>query len=248
MKFPWSPARLITVVALFVTVAYNQTLFAELHSRLNVFSWDAGGFVVTLFALMLALLGVPLLLLAQSVLLKPLLMSVVMLAAVLSYFTDSLGIVFDVDMIRNTAETVRDNNQQEARELLSLPLILHVLLWGVAPSIVIALIPMKRHQRWWHGAGIRTAYAVGLIVIATGLFVVNNKYATFFGRENAGLKCISPRCLHCIRAIATSTPYTQAKHNRLSPSAMMLANKKQPHAAPSALWWSAKRRVRITFP
>ncbi|UJS25693.1 hypothetical protein L2Y54_06530 [Thiothrix winogradskyi] len=88
MKFPWSPARLITVVALFVTVAYNQTLFAELHSRLNVFSWDAGGFVVTLFAVMLALLGLPLLLLAQSILLKPLLMSVVMLAATLSYFTD----------------------------------------------------------------------------------------------------------------------------------------------------------------
>lgn len=188
LKFPWSPARLITVVALFVTVAYNQTLFAELHSRLNVFSWDAGGFVVTLFAVMLALLGLPLLLLAQSILLKPLLMSVVMLAATLSYFTDSLGIVFDMDMIRNTAETVRDNNQQEARELLSLPLILHLLLWGIAPSLAIALIPVTRHRHWWHGAGIRTAYAVGLVGIATGLFVVNNKYATFFSRENAELK------------------------------------------------------------
>lgn len=76
---------------------------------------------------------------------------------------------------------------QEARERLSLPLILHPLLWGLAPSLIIAPIPLKRHQRWWHGASIRTAYTVGLVVIATGLFVVNNKYATFLPRENAGL-------------------------------------------------------------
>ena len=140
---------------MFLTAAYNHSLFSKLNERLAVFSWDGAGFVTTLFALMLMLLSVPVLLFVPRFLLKAALIALVMLSAGLSYFTQNLGIVFDMDMVRNLVETVRDQNQQEARELLSLPLILHLVLWGVLPSIIIALIPLQAAQKWWKSLGIR---------------------------------------------------------------------------------------------
>ena len=104
---------------MFLTAAYNHSLFSKLNERLAVFSWDGAGFVTTLFALMLMLLSVPVLLFVPRFLLKAALIALVMLSAGLSYFTQNLGIVFDMDMVRNLVETVRDQNQQEARELLS---------------------------------------------------------------------------------------------------------------------------------
>ena len=187
-RFPWPPAFLATLVTMFLTAAYNHSLFSKLNERLAVFSWDGAGFVTTLFALMLMLLSVPVLLFVPRFLLKAVLIALVMLSAGLSYFTQNLGIVFDMDMVRNLVETVRDQNQQEARELLSLPLILHLVLWGVLPSIIIALIPLQAAQKWWKSLGIRLIYTLILISIAVSLFVVNNKYATFFARENGDLK------------------------------------------------------------
>ena len=187
-KFPWPPAFLATLVTMFLTAAYNHSLFSKLNERLAVFSWDGAGFVATLFALMLMLLSVPVLLFVPRFLLKAVLIALVMLSAGLSYFTQNLGVVFDMDMVRNLVETVRDQNQQEARELLSLPLILHLVLWGVLPSIIIALIPLQAAQKWWKSLGIRLIYTLILISIAVSLFVVNNKYATFFARENGDLK------------------------------------------------------------
>ncbi len=187
-RFPWPPAFLATLVTMFLTAAYNHSLFSKLNERLAVFSWDGAGFVTTLFALMLMLLSVPVLLFVPRFLLKAALIALVMLSAGLSYFTQNLGIVFDMDMVRNLVETVRDQNQQEARELLSLPLILHLVLWGVLPSIIIALIPLQAAQKWWKSLGIRLIYTLILISIAVSLFVVNNKYATFFARENGDLK------------------------------------------------------------
>lgn len=187
-RFPWPPAFLATLVTMFLTAAYNHSLFSKLNERLAVFSWDGAGFVTTLFALMLMLLSVPVLLFVPRFLLKAVLIALVMLSAGLNYFTQNLGIVFDMDMVRNLVETVRDQNQQEARELLSLPLILHLVLWGVLPSIIIALIPLQAAQKWWKSLGIRLIYTLILISIAVSLFVVNNKYATFFARENGDLK------------------------------------------------------------
>ena len=187
-RLPWPPAFLATLVTMFLTAAYNHSLFSKLNERLAVFSWDGAGFVTTLFALMLMLLSVPVLLFVPRFLLKAVLIALVMLSAGLSYFTQNLGIVFDMDMVRNLVETVRDQNQQEARELLSLPLILHLVLWGVLPSIIIALIPLQAAQKWWKSLGIRLIYTLILISIAVSLFVVNNKYATFFARENGDLK------------------------------------------------------------
>ncbi len=60
-----------------------------------------------------------------------------LLAAVLSYFTQELGIIFNDDMVRNMVETVKDNNKQEAMELFSFPLFKHVLIYGVIPITII---------------------------------------------------------------------------------------------------------------
>ena len=90
-------------------------------------------------------------------------------------------------MIRNIVETIKDNNQQEAFELLSTPLLKHIFIYGVLPSIFILFTkitfkPFLKESIWR-----LMSFAVLLSVIAV-LFFANFKYTTYFARENRDLR------------------------------------------------------------
>lgn len=186
MRF--SPPTLIVLVAVFIAATHNQALFKLLSERLDALSWQGFGYAAFVGMLVTTLLSWLLLVVAQHFWLKPTLMLVLLVSAVLSYFTQSLGVLFDVDMIRNMAETVRDNNRAEAQELISWPLISHVLLWGVMPGIVVVLFPLASSGSWWRGGLRRLAYAVVLFAVTAALLLVNYKYATYFSRENRDVR------------------------------------------------------------
>ncbi|MBW9114693.1 phosphoethanolamine--lipid A transferase [Rhizobium cauense] len=67
-------------------------------------------------------------------LIKPFLIFLVVVAAVTSHFTDSFGVVLDSDMIRNAMETT----PAEAQHLITPEFIVHVAIFGVVPSLIIA--------------------------------------------------------------------------------------------------------------
>lgn len=187
-KLRISPSALILVCTLFATAVHNQLLFDKIASRLDVWSWSGFGYAVTLYVLMVSLLTLPLLVLSQRFLLKPLLITLLLLSAVLGYFTQHLGVVFDTDMIRNVAETWRDHNQKEATELLSWPLLKQLMIWGVLPGILVTIWPIKHARNSWQGILQRTGYVLSLLAATSLLFIVNNREITYFSRENGDLK------------------------------------------------------------
>ena len=104
-----------------------------------------------------------------------------------SYFTQELGVVFDDDMIRNLFETIKDNNQQEATELLSFPLIKHVIIYGLIPAALVILSTLT-YKPFFKELLSRFIYALSFTAIIVALMMMNFKFTSFFSRENRDLR------------------------------------------------------------
>lgn len=182
-----SSGKFILLVSIFIALANNQTFFSSLVNRLDMTTFQGVAYALTIYLVISGIVALLLFLFGQKFLLKPLAITLLLLTAVLSYFTQELGVIFDEDMVRNTVETIKDNNQQEAIELLSFPLISHVFLYGVLPALLVVWVrisyrPIVKEQFT------RLAYALGVAALVVGLILLNFKYTTYFSRENRDLR------------------------------------------------------------
>lgn len=187
LRLKFSAWQLALLVAIFITVADNHFLFLALGERLDPFSVRGGAYLVTLFVLIVGAQCVVFLAVGARYLLKPILITFVLLSAMLGYFSQNLGVVFDQEMIRNVAETVRDQNRQEALELVSLAFLQYLFLFGVLPSIVIYRTTIVRKKLLLE---IASRFAVAACIVA-GLAVLalpNWKYLTYFSIEHRDLR------------------------------------------------------------
>ncbi len=178
-----SARTLAMLCAVFIVVANNGALFKALSDRLEMTSLQGATFVFSAYLLLITVLCLVFFIAGHAWTLKPALIGVIGLSATLSYFSQQLGIVFDVDMIRNIAETFRDNNRQEAFELLSPSLVLHLTLFGILPSLLVVWVkpfydkPL-RDISWRLGCFAALLAVTGMTVWA------NFKFTSFFVREN----------------------------------------------------------------
>src|SRR5262245_34370293 len=173
---------LITAVALFIVAADNDPFWQGAwratqndEHRLAILS--------TLFALIFVPLTVTMAAAVGTKLLRVVAALLLLVAASCGFFMAEYGVVIDQSMIRNAAETTA----LEATPLLSGAYFWHVILYGVLPAIVVLVVPLKR-LRWPTELLVRlgtAAVAVG--VLATTMFV-NYSAASFFARENDGLR------------------------------------------------------------
>jgi lipid A ethanolaminephosphotransferase len=177
----------IVATVLWISIVANQTLWSEISVRLAPLSVSGFGYALSLLSLMVVLLSTPLLMIAQRWILKPLLIALLLLSGTLAYFTQELGVIFDVEMVRNVVETVRDRNTQEGAELISASMLGFLLLTMTLP---IALILRSRinYGSLWRDQMRRVAWWLGLVCISGSLVLVNFKYVTYFSRENNDLE------------------------------------------------------------
>lgn len=135
---PKSSGEIIVLTAVFLTVASNLNFFA---AALEVFepkpaNWP---FLISLILSVAALFVLLLSAVCHRILIKPVLIAVLLLSAVLAYFAHAYGTVFDQQMIANALET----NQAEAADLLTPAMLLWVGLLGVLPAIGIWAVPLR---------------------------------------------------------------------------------------------------------
>ena len=182
-----SARTLAMLCAIFIVVANNGALFNALSDRLEMASLQGATFVFSAYLLLITVLCLLFFIAGHAWTLKPALIGVIGLSATLSYFSQQLGIVFDVDMIRNMAETVRDNNRQEAFELFSPPLVLHLVLFGLLPSLLVVWVKPAYDKPLREFAWRLGCFAALLAV--TGMTVWSNfKFTSFFVRENREIR------------------------------------------------------------
>ncbi len=129
----WTSGGLIFVVALFIAAAANVRFYS---AAIGAFGTGANlwPFFVSLFLTLTALFVLLLSAFCHRVLVKPVLIVVLMLSAVLSYYAHAYGTVFDAQMIANAFAT--DN--AEAGDLLTLKMVLWIGILGVLPAIAVA--------------------------------------------------------------------------------------------------------------
>lgn len=132
---PVIPAYALTIlVALFIMAADNRSFWARagaiFDNPVSVMQFGAALFALTLF--LLSAFG-------PGRLQKPVLVFLLMLSAVTSYYMDSLGVMIDRDMIQNAMTTTFN----ESRHLITPGFLLHVALFGLLPSLAVLWLRVR---------------------------------------------------------------------------------------------------------
>ena len=128
----WTSGELILAVALFIAVAANTKFFSSavtaLGAKPSMWAFHGSLFlsVVALFFLLLSAV-------CHRALVKPVLITILILSSILSYFTHAYGTVFDPQMIANAMQTDR----AEAADLYNPAMLIWIGLLGVLPSIAV---------------------------------------------------------------------------------------------------------------
>lgn len=92
---------------------------------------------------------------------KPLFMLLILASAAGAWFMDRFGVIIDIEMIRNAAET----NSAEAGHLITAGFLLHMLAYGVLPCLLIGWVKV-RHRPFFGKVRGNLAVIVPVLVIA----------------------------------------------------------------------------------
>lgn len=185
--------------ALFLTLFDNGALWKAIWPIVTPLSLDNLRILATFVIVIFVLFAVLLSLFGIKYVFKPVLMVVLVTAAVVSYFMDAFGVVIDRQMIQNVFET----DVREATELLSFGLFWHVLVFGVVPAWLVYRIPVH-YETLGREIGKRClALAVGLLIVAVTVFASYKELALII-RQNRHLRLlVNPN--YPIFALATYT-------------------------------------------
>jgi lipid A ethanolaminephosphotransferase len=132
-----SPLSLMAVTVAFAFAAHNATFWSIGADVFAGHPLSFAGFMLAVFALTLGAFS----LLAWPWTAKPFAIFIVMLGAVSSYYMDSLGVIIDRDMIQNVMVTT----VAESKHLITVSFVLHIAVFGILPSLVIACVTIVPH-------------------------------------------------------------------------------------------------------
>ncbi|MBI2381704.1 MAG: phosphoethanolamine--lipid A transferase [Gammaproteobacteria bacterium] len=143
-RWPMAPERVVLLLALWLSLSGNGALMAAAGRVLRPWSWPN---LLIAFALAAMVLGSHVLLLgllAWPRLFRPAATLLLLATAGSGYFMQAYGVIIDTEMIRNLLET----DPAEAGELLSPPLLAHLALFGLLPSLLLwRVTPCRRPWR-----------------------------------------------------------------------------------------------------
>ena len=165
---------LIIIVALYIVATANFGFFTQV---LSIYPVSTNiGFIISIIGLLLGLMWLIFQLLCYRPIAKPVLIAMVLIAAVCGYFTDAYGTIFDRSMLINSMQTDR----AEAMGLMSLSFFIRVFLLGVVPAVLIAKIRIKRVPLRRALLQRSATLILSVALIAVALLPFGDQYATFF--------------------------------------------------------------------
>lgn len=113
---------------------------------------------------------------------KPVLVALLLIAGISSYYVDKLGAVVDRDMIQNAMTTTF----AESKHLITADFLTHVALWGGVPSLLVIWVRLRRSSVL-RGLGVWVAMTVGSAVLVVGLLFMGFQTFASVLRENKEL-------------------------------------------------------------
>jgi len=145
------------LTALYLLVLTNWSFWSKgwryLEGRPTTLAFIAIGLACLYIALCVAV--------SLKYVMKPLFIVLIMASAAGAWFMDRFGVIIDIEMIRNAAET----NSAEAGHLVTPGFVLHMLAYGVLPSLLLVFVKV-RHRNFLGKLRGNLAVIVPALVIA----------------------------------------------------------------------------------
>ena len=166
------------LTALYFVVFVNIRFFTNV---IDVYPLDMTnlGYLASLAVVLVCVLIAGLSLLLNRFTLKPVLITLLMIAALSAYFMDSYEIVIDTAMLQNAFET----NTAEVYELLSAKLMLYILLLGIAPALFIYRAEIRYAKLHKEAAARCGLFFASLALCAALVFALSDFYASFLRKH-----------------------------------------------------------------
>ena len=177
-----SASLLIACVAIFIALFNNFSFFSEV---LNIYpaSTENLPFIASLFFVLVLFTILVISVFAVGPLLKPALITTLLISANTGYFMDTYHIIIDDVMLDNMLRTDR----AEAFDLLSASQALYLIALGVLPSVAVAFAPVRRTP-YLKAALVRLGYLCACLASITALLLLQgSSYASFF-REHKSVR------------------------------------------------------------
>lgn len=186
LRIRLGPIQLMLLSTAYIAATQNRAFWSAVWKGMPAAHGPAEWMLLLSLALALCILILlPMLVLGQRRLLKTLLMTLLMIAAVASYFMDTFGVVIDQNMILNSLQT----DPREARELLSARMMFHVLLSGVLPCLLIWRVQIQPGAPWLDACK-RAGLLLGMLLVLLGLVLSHYKTVSLWAREHREVRLL----------------------------------------------------------
>jgi lipid A ethanolaminephosphotransferase len=149
---------LCLLTALYILLVTNHTFWFRAYGYLAESPAAFIAFVIGIASLLIAVLTT----FSAKYLTKPVLIFLVLVASVASWFNDQFGVIIDRDMIRNAAVTTN----AEAGHLITPSFVAHILLTGLLPALFILWVRIG-HRPFLQ----KLAYNLAVIAPCLALFL-----------------------------------------------------------------------------
>lgn len=227
------PAWLLgALVAAYILIALNRSLWAEVHDTLAASRGLAGFWAlsVTVWCRLVANLILTLALVIWPRIGKTLLVLLILVSAASAYYTQTFGVRLNEEIIQSIFETTR----AEAMALITPAFLGWMALFGILPAVLVALVPV-RFLPLWRSLGLRAAIIVAAVVLLTVPPMLMGRSYVYFERNHRGMYDV----YHPYAALSGTFHYLQRDVFRkkktmtpigtdatLAPSAAMAARKR----------------------
>ncbi|WP_240674257.1 phosphoethanolamine transferase [Crenobacter cavernae] len=136
-----------------------------------------GAALILIFNILVSLLSWP-------YLTKPIAVILLVLSASLAYFMHKYGVMIDVDMIRNVAET----DPAEATELFDAQMLAYIVGLGGLPAALVCWVRIDYGNSWWKGLLLRGGALALSAALAGGLVMSFYQDIASIARNNRQLR------------------------------------------------------------
>ncbi len=172
---------------MFIVLVDNRSFFERLFSLYPLNALNAGFLlsIVFLIAALTVLLLCPFLVMR---LVKPVLILVLLLTAVIGYFGDQYGVIFDSVLLSSILQT----HPAEALELLNPGLVTRVVFAGLVPAFLVYLVPLEKEPFLKSVRANLITMSVCVILVTGLLFSFSTHYTSFFREHKETRMYVNP--------------------------------------------------------
>ncbi len=177
-----SNLRLIFITALFL-IAFDNFAFYKNVTEVYPVSTGNIGFLCSISVVLISVTVLLFSIFCFRYTTKPVLITILLLSSLASYFMNNYNIVIDETMIQNTIQT----NTSEVFDLLNIKLFIYLIFAGIIPSIIVYKIKIKYRSFKRELLSRLIIIFSLLVIIIIAAFPVSDYYTSFL-REHKPLR------------------------------------------------------------